>query len=303
MEAMRITVVGATGFIGRQLVGRLLKTGHWVKAVARHPEAGLAAGSPTPERLKAVTADILDHRAVSRALLHSDLVINLVGAVLLPNLRAYFDLHERGARNIAEAAYTSGTARLVHISALGITDDAPSAADRSKAAGETAVRSAFPAATLVRPSLVFGEHDHFLSQIDRMSRFSPVIPLLGAATRVQPVHVDDFVEGLARIVECPGCDGQTYAFAGPRVYTLRQVVELLLAARGRRRLVMPLPHGAAMAAARLLELLPKAPLNRELVELMRTDKIAPPGIAGLGSLGVTPRALDKWLAAQSNPRG
>lgn len=291
---MRIVVFGGTGFIGRRLVSALLDKGHRVRVAARHPAGHLDPAAPNAGWLEAVRSDILDADEVERAVRDRELAINLVGAVTLPSRKAYHDLHERGARNVAVAVH-AGAARLVHVSALGIAPDAPSAADRSKAAGEREVRAALPKAILVRPSLVYGEHDHFVSQIDRMSRVSPVIPLLGAETRVQPVHVDDLVEGLIGLAGNPDKDGKIIQAAGPRVYALRKVVELFLETRRRTRLIVPVPHAAASALGRLAEYLPRAPVNREMARLMRTDKIAEPGLPGLEELGVEPRSLERWL--------
>lgn len=302
MGAMRITVFGATGFVGRLLVARLLAAGYQVRAAARHAHAGPWLLADSAEGPEPVDADVRDAGSVARAVAGAKLVINLVGAVSLPGLRAYFDLHERGARHVAEAAVAARVQRLVHISALGISDRAPSAADRSKAAGEAAVRSAFPSAVLVRPSLVYGEDDHFLARIDRMSRLAPVIPLLGAGTCVQPLHVEDFADGLVRIVDRPDRDGLVYELAGPRVYTLRQVVRLLLRARRRWRLILPLPYPVAMTVARLFDRLPGFPLNRELVALMRTDKIASGTEQGFSALGIVPGDLEEWLADRHRGR-
>jgi NADH dehydrogenase len=233
-----------------------------------------------------------------------DTVINLVGAVHQPSPRAYFALHETGARRIAEAASAARAGRLIHVSALGVADDAPAAADRSKAAGERAVRAAFPGAVVLRPSLVFAEDDHFLARIAAMSRRSPVIPLIGAATRVQPVHVEDMVEGVARLLENAADEAAPlYQIAGPKVYALQGLVRDVLDGLGRRRLVLPLPYAVALPLGRLLGLFPNAPFNRDQVYLMMTDKVAVAGLPGLEALGVRPRSLQNWLEAPGGRYG
>lgn len=303
MQPMRITVLGATGFVGRRLVARLLATGHRVLAAARHADPGLWQAAGPASALECAAADLLDAPSLARVVVDADRVVNLVGAVSLPNRDAYFELHERGARDLAAAAAAAQVGRLVHVSALGIAREAPSAADRSKAAGEAAVRAEFPAAVLVRPSLVYGDDDHFLSRVERMSRLGPVVPLLGADTRVQPLHVDDFADGLVRILERPDVEGRMFEFAGPRVLTLRQVVRLLLRARRRRRLILPLGYPLARMLAQVFDRIPGFPLGRELVELMRTDKTATGAGNGLAALGIHPRDLEDWLARQSRAGG
>lgn len=294
MGPLRTTIVGGTGFLGRRLADRLLHAGHRVRVIARHGAAGLGS-SPGRPRLEGVRADVLEPESLGPAVATAEVVFNLVGAVSLPSTEAYFDLHEHGARNVAQAARDAGAARLIHISALGVDPGAPSAADRSKAAGEAAVRAVFPQATLVRPSLLFGEGDHFFSRIEAISRRSPVLPLIGADTGIQPLHVDDLAEALLRMAERPDTAGLIYEAGGPRVYRLRAAVELLLRSLGRSRLLLPVSLGTATRLASLVDWLPNPPLTQELVDLMRTDKIVAPGALGLADLGVWPRSLESWL--------
>lgn len=289
-----MTIVGGTGFLGGRLVDRLLRAGHRVRVVARHGAAGLGSllGGP---RLEGVCADVLDPESLRPAVATAEVVFNLVGAVSLPSAESYFDLHERGARNVAQAARDAEAARLIHISALGVDTGAPSAADRSKAAGEAAVRAVFPETTIVRPSLLFGEGDHFFSRIEAVTRTSPVLPLIGADTGIQPLHVDDLTEALLRVAERAETAGLTYEAGGPRVYRLGETVELLLHSMGRRRILVPLSFGVATWLARLLDWVPNPPFTRELVNLMRTEKTVAPGALGLADLEVRPRSLESWL--------
>jgi NADH dehydrogenase len=292
MGPLHVTIVGGTGFVGRHLTERLLHDGHRLTLVARRASE---AGAKTRRGVTYLPGDVLEPGSLRRAMQDADAAINLVGAVSQPSARAYFDLHERGARHVAEAAALAGVVRLIHISALGVSEDAPSAADRSKAAGERAVRAAFPQAMILRPSLMFGEDDHFLGRIAAMSRHSPLVPLIGAGTRVQPAHVDDLAEGVARILGHPGDAAPLYQVAGPEVHTLEGLVRDLLRALGRRRLLLPLPYALALPLGGLLGLLPSPPINREQVALMMTDKAAVPGLPGLEDLGVHPRSLREWL--------
>jgi NADH dehydrogenase len=249
--------------------------------------------------VRALSADILSCDGLAEAVHGTNAVINLVGAVSLPDPQAYFALHEEGARNIALAARAAGVGCLVHISALGVALDAPSAADRSKAAGERAVREVFPEAIIVRPSLVYGAQDHYLQQMEAISRYSPVIPLIGADTRFQPVYAGDLTEALARLLVAPECTGNTYQIGGPEIYTQRRLVQTLLQSWGRRRLVTPLPYAIAFPLGRLLGRLPHAPINRQMVALMLTDKVVDPEALGLKELGISPRSLRDWIRAST----
>jgi len=300
MSSLHVTIVGGTGFVGRHLADRLLRAGHRLTLVARHCPSSVAA-APRPG-IDCLVGDVLERGSLDKTVQAADAVINLVGAVHQPTTRAYFDLHETGARRVAEAA-AAGARRLIHVSALGVAEDAPSAADRSKEAGERAVCAAFPRAVILRPSLMFAEDDHFLGEIAAIARRSPVIPLIGAATRVQPVHVDDMAEGVAHILELGADTAPLYQIAGAQIYTLKDLVGELLDALGRRRLMLPLPNALALPLGRVLGRLPHPPFSREQVLLMMTDKVAVAGLPGLGDLGVRPRLLRDWLAAPGGRYG
>jgi len=293
MGNSRFTLLGGTGFLGRHLSAQLLSAGHQLTLVARHPSP--AAPAPRLGEVRTLTGDILSREGLARAVQEADAVVNLVGAVSLPDPQRYFALHEQGARNVALAAKAAGVKRLIHVSALGVAADAPSAADRSKAAGERAVREAFPEAVIVRPSLVYGAHDHYLRQMEAISRFSPLIPLIGPDTRFQPVHVGDLTQALARLLALPECSGNTYQIGGPEIYTQRQLVQILLEAWGRRRLLTPLPYRLAFPLSRLLGRLRHAPFNREMVSLMLTDKVVESEALGLTDLGISARSLRQWI--------
>lgn len=283
---MRIVVFGGSGFIGRHLVARLARDGHAVRIASRH------GGGPSGAGIEHVRADILDARSVGSAVAGAEAVVNLVGALTESGRQGYVALHEEGARRVAAAARETGAERLVHFSALGASAAAPSLADRSKANGEAAVRGAHPGATIVRPSLVFGEDDHFFNGIARMARRLPLIPLIGGgATLFQPVAVEDVAAGCAALIEKPPGEGEVYEFGGPEVWNLEALIRFACRQVGARPWLMSLPFGAAEALGFVLQVLPKPPLTREQARLLRTDKVVSRGALQLPDLGVTPRDL------------
>jgi len=195
-----ITVFGGTGFIGRYLVGALLQSGAAVRLAARHPGQVKKAAEPAnaPE---IVQGDILDDVSVGAAITGADAVVNLVGILTETATQTYRAIHIEGARRVGLAAQRLGVTSLIHISALGASLTSPAISDQTKAQGERAVREVFPRATIVRPSLTYGEDDHFFSRFAAIIRSSPVLPLIGGGTtRFQPVFVGDVTAGLLELL-------------------------------------------------------------------------------------------------------
>jgi uncharacterized protein YbjT (DUF2867 family) len=291
-----ITVVGGTGFIGRHLVALLLQSGATVRVAVRHPGRVEMAAEPA-KAPEIVQADILDDTSVGSAIAGAHAVFNLVGILTETARQTYRGIHVEGARRVALAAQRHGVMRLIHISALGASPISPAISDRTKAEGEQAVRAVFPQATIVRPSLTFGEDDHFFSRFAPMIRSSPVLPLIGGGTtRFQPVFVGDIAAGLLALLKRSDTAGKTYEFGGPQVYSFKALLELLMTALERRRVFIPIPFPLAEMQAGLFELLPNPPLTRDQVRLLKTDKVVSGMQPTLGDLGVQPRPLEEFLA-------
>ena len=288
-----ITVFGGTGFIGRHLVALLLQSGETVRLAVRHPHRiKLATGATSSPEI--VQADILDETSVGSAIVGADAVFNLVGILTETSAQTYHAIHVEGARRVALSAQRHGVRRMIHISALGASPTSPAISDRTKAEGEEAVRAAFPQATIVRPSLVFGEDDHFFSRFAAMIRSSPVLPLIGGGTtNFQPVFVGDTIAGLLELLKRPETGGRTYEFGGTQIYSFKVLLELLLAALNRQRVLLPIPFALAEIQAGVLELFPNPPLTRDQVQLLKTDKVVSGREPTLGDLGVQASPLDE----------
>jgi NADH dehydrogenase len=244
-----ITVFGGTGFIGRHLVALLLQSGVTVRLAVRHPDRIKMAAEPA-KAPEIVQADVLDDIGVGNALAGADAVVNLVGILTETTRQSYRAIHVEGARRVALAAQRHGVMRLIHISALGASPISPAISDRTKAEGEQAVRAVFPQATIVRPSLTFGEDDHFFSRFAAMIRSSPVLPLIGGGTtKFQPVFIGDMTAGLAELLKRSDTAGKTYEFGGPHVYSFKMLLELLLTALNRQRVLIPIPFCAGRNAS------------------------------------------------------
>jgi NADH dehydrogenase len=294
MAERRIVLFGGSGFLGGHLASCLAEHGWAVRIASRQPRhLGPAAAG---KRIEAVTADLRNEDQVRTAVADTEAVINLVG-IGRERGQSFAAIHVDGAERVARLAAAAGVMRLVHVSALGIAEDAPSAADRTKAEGESVVQAAFPTVTIVRPSLIYGPGDHFFSRFAAMARVSPVIPVIGGGrTRFQPLHVEDSAQAFRALLERPAAAGMTFALVGSETFTFRQLMERMLEVLGRRRLILSLPFPLAERLAAALERLSAAPLTREEVWLLQTDKVAG-GLPTPTMLGITARPLHEGLQA------
>jgi uncharacterized protein YbjT (DUF2867 family) len=292
-----ITVFGGSGFLGRHLMGRLAKQGWIVRVAVRRPSTAKFlktmgdVGQITPIR-----APIQDADAVRAATAGARAVVNLVGILYEKGDSDFAAIHARGAQNVAAAAAQAGAERLVHVSSIGADLHAESDYARSKGVGEAAVKTAFPTATILRPSVVFGPEDDFFNRFAAMASVSPVLPLIGGGgTKFQPVYVGDVADAIATCLIDPATQGKTYELGGPRVYTFKELMVLLLDQIGRRRLLVPWPFALADLQAAVLEKLPVPPLTRDQVKLLRRDNIVSKGALTLADLKIVPSTAESIL--------
>jgi uncharacterized protein YbjT (DUF2867 family) len=290
-----VVVFGGTGFLGRRLVHRLAAEGAVVRVAVRHPD-GARSALPAAD-LDQVTffrADVRDQTSVAAAIAGADAVVNTVSAYLEKGGVTFETVHVQGAEMVARVAVRLGVVRLVLISGLGADPQSRSPYIRSRGRGELAVQQAFPDATIVRPSAMFGPGDALFSTLANLARLLPVLPLIGGGrTRLQPVYVEDVAEAVTRILADPGTVGRTYELAGPEVYTLRDLVRFTLRVIGKRRLLMPVPFAVAKIQARLFELLPSPPLTTSQVDLLKVDSVASGTVPGLRELAIRPKAVEE----------
>lgn len=303
-----VTVFGGSGFIGRYVVEKLAKRGWMIRVAVRRPDDALflkTAGQLG--QIAPIAANIRDQRSVEAVIAGADAVINLVGILFESGPQRFAKVQAEGPGRIAAAAAAAGVRQMVHISAIGADSASPAAYGRSKAAGEQAVRAAFPAATILRPSIVFGPEDGFFNRFAAMTRLSPALPLIGGGrTRFQPVYVVDVADAVLAALERPDAAGQTYELGGPGTYSFRELMQLLLQEIGRRRLLIPIPFALASIQGALLQYLPSPPLTLDQVRLLKRDNVVSPGAKGLADLGIAPTAVEVILPTyldKYRPRG
>jgi uncharacterized protein YbjT (DUF2867 family) len=292
-----ITIFGGSGFLGRHVVRALAKHEYRIRIAVRRPDlANFLQPLGRVGQIHAVQANVRHRPSVAAAVRGSDVVINLVG-ILFESGRARFETVQAfGAESVALAA-AAEDAQMIHVSAIGADEHSPSAYARSKAEGERLVLAATPEATIFRPSVVFGPNDDFFNRFAALARISPVLPLVGGGkTRFQPVYAGDVAEAIAKAVAGGTRPGTVYELGGPEVLTFKELMEYVLATIERRRLLVPIPFWAARLQAFFLEFLPKPPLTRDQVEMLRSDNVVSDAARAEGrtleGLGIVPRSVE-----------
>jgi uncharacterized protein YbjT (DUF2867 family) len=290
MSHHRVIVFGGSGFLGRQIVRRLADHGVDVRVAVRHPErAALLVKASTAGQITAVYADVWEEASVGAAVDGSEAVINMVGHYVERGKATFETTRGQGALHVARASARAGVQRLVHISGLGTDAQSDSPYARARGIGEQLVTEAFPAATILRPGVIFGPEGGFLNRLAALARVLPVMPLFGAGeTKLQPVFVGDVAEAIAEALATPTTRGRLYELGGPRVYTYKELMQLVLARSERKRLLMPVPYFAWEALAALMAPLPGRPISRNQVELMRQDNVVRADALTLADLGIAP---------------
>ena len=292
-----ITVFGGSGFLGRRIVRHLLDHGFRVRTASRHPErVGPATRSNAgPETAK---ADIRDEAAVAAALFGAYGAVNAVSLYVERGHVTFDAVHVEAAARVGRLAHASGVQQLIHVSGIGADPASPAAYIASRGRGEIAVQQSFPGAIVVRPAVMFGPDDAFLTTVARLLRVLPVYPMFGwGETKLQPVYVDDVAEGIARVLASAGGNAACYEFAGPRLYTYKELVGIVADRIKVRPRLVPLPFALWRILAAGAEFLPGPPLTRNQVALMQCDNIASADRPGLSSLDITPTEVETLVTA------
>lgn len=294
-----VTVFGGTGFLGRHIIAQLARTGAVIRVATRNPAHAYFlrplghAGQIVPVR-----CDIADDASVAAALDRSTHAVNLVGCLYETRDCKFDRLHTELPGRLGRLAAARKLSLLVHVSALGAANNSPSRFARSKAAGEDALRDAFPRHVILRPGAVFGPEDDFLNAIARMARRFGALPVLdGGRTRFQPVYVGDIARAVTEIVTAPPAAfaGNTYALAGPEVYTFRELAGITLHhARLHARLV-PWPFWLARLIGKMANVMPTSVVAAQQIRRLYADDVQAPGTAGLAELGIAPTHLQAVL--------
>jgi NADH dehydrogenase len=286
------TVFGGSGFIGRYVVQLLAQQDYVVRVAVRDPAgARFLQTQGRVGQIVPLAASVTDPAAVARAVEGAEVVVNLVG-ILFERRQGDFDrLQGQAPGAVAAAAKAAGVAHFIHLSAIGADAASPSLYAKSKAAGEAGVRAAFPEATILRPSVVFGPEDQFFNRFAGMAML-PVMPVVAGGTRFQPVYVGDVADAAVAAIADPAAHGKTFELGGPRVMTMREVLRFILDTTGRRRPMVDMPMGLMRFQAGLLQRLPKPPLTQDQLLLLGRDNVVGQGVPGFAELGIAPKSVE-----------
>jgi uncharacterized protein YbjT (DUF2867 family) len=298
MEARQITIFGGSGFLGRYVVRALAKKGWRIKVATRRPNrAFFLRPMGQVGQIGFIKCDVADADQIAHAMAGSHAVVNLTG-ILFQRGQTFQDVHVKGPEAIAREAARLGLRAMVHVSAIGADSESDSRYAESKAEGEKRVREAFPAATIMRPSLLFGPEDRFFNRFAEMARFLPALPLIGGGrTLFQPVFVSDAAAAIVTALDDPSAQGKTYELGGPTVYSFKQLIEIMLGVIDRKRLLVPLPFWIAFLKSIFLQLMPRPLLTPDQVKLLRHDNIVSPTAHTLRDLGITPTTVEAEVPA------
>jgi uncharacterized protein YbjT (DUF2867 family) len=269
-----VTVFGASGFLGRYVVQALARAGCRIKVAVRRPDLALhLAPLGSVGQIALIQANVRDERSVTEALRGADAAVNLVGILEQSGKQKFRAIHAEAAERVAKAARAQGARALVHVSAIGANRAAKSVYARTKGEGEERVLAAFPGAVIVRPSVIFGPEDNFFNRFGAISRISPMMPLIGGKSRMQPVYAGDVALAIRAALGGRATEGDIYEIGGPVTYTFRGLLNKVCEWTGHPRPMFPIPAWIAKIPAFFIQFLPGAPITVDQIRLLQRDNI------------------------------
>jgi uncharacterized protein YbjT (DUF2867 family) len=291
-----VTVFGGTGFLGRRIVRHLRLHDFCVRVASRHPDRGHALLPPDDPQLRSIKTDVHDELSVADALADAYGAVNAVSLYVEHGRETFHSVHVESAQRVAAQAQRAGVKRLVHVSGIGANPRSQSLYIRMRGEGELAVRAAFADAILIRPAVMFGPDDAFLTTILKLLHRLPIYPMFGnGQMRLQPVYVEDVGQAIAKMLQQAQTRPIIFQCGGPRVYTYEEFLRTVASAAGIKPILVPVPFAAWHALAWMAETFPSPQITRNQVELMQIDSTPSPDMPGLGELGVSPHSIEEIL--------
>jgi uncharacterized protein YbjT (DUF2867 family) len=291
-----VTVFGGTGFLGRRIVRHLRLRDFCVRVASRHPDRGHTLLRSDDPDLRSIKVDVHDERSIADALAGAYGAVNAVSLYVEQERETFHSVHVKSAQRVAAQAQRAGVKRLIHVSGIGADPRSQSLYIRKRGEGELAVRTAFADALLIRPAVMFGPDDAFLTTILKLLGRLPIYPMFGRGlTRLQPAYVEDVADAVARALQRTEMHAITFECGGPRVYSYAELLRAIAHDAGIKPILIPIPFAAWHALAWFSELLPRPLVSRNQLELMQIDTVASPQMPGFGELGILPHSIEEIL--------
>ena len=291
-----VTVFGGTGFLGRRVVRHLRDREFTVRIVSRHPDRGHRQFGLDDPLLQFVEASIHDERSVAHALAGAYGVVNAVSLYVEHGRETFHAVHVEAAQRVAAQALRAGVERLAHVSGIGADAASRSRYIQKRGEGELAVRAAFADALIVRPAVMFGPDDAFLTTILKLLHWLPIYPMFGRGLmRLQPAYVEDVAEAIVRVMQRAETQPMIFEYGGPRIYSYEKLLQAVAHQAGLKPILVPIPFAAWHALTWMSEMFPNPPLIRNQVELMQIDTVSSPEMPGFDELGISPHPVEEIL--------
>ena len=296
MTAGVVAVFGGTGFLGRRIVRHLRNREYTVRIASRHPERRQRLFGTDDTHIQSVKANVRDERSVTDAIAGAHTVVNAVSLYVEHGDETFHSIHVEAAQRVAVQAQRAGIKHLVHVSGIGSDPRSRSLYIRKRGEGELAVLGACANAIIIRPAVMFGPDDAFLTTILNLLKRLPIYPMFGnGVTRLQPAYVEDVAEAIVRAAQRTETNAIIFECGGPRIYTYEEVLRTIARETGLKRILIPVPFGAWKALAWIAEMMPSPLITRNQVELMQVDNVPSSEMPGFGQLGISPHTVEDTL--------
>jgi len=292
----KILIFGGTGFLGNSLIKSLLKMDAEIILFTRKISSGNSILKYKSNlNVKIVYWNFVDYKLIKENILNSNYIINLCGILYENKQGDFFKVHSDFPALLGELSTKFNINKLIHVSALGVSEFSDSVYSRSKAIGERKLIEKFPKAKILRPSLLFGKGDNFFGQFSQIASISPFLPLISRTTKFQPVFVDDVAKAIINLLESPKYKETTFEIGGEFIYSFEELLKILLEIKNIKRILIPLNPKLMMIPAYFLQKLPKPPFTIDQMKLLKKDNILNNNLPGLKELGIKPTEMRKEL--------
>ena len=292
-----IAIFGAGGFLGKHLMRELTKLDYRVKVATRNPYLkGYLKPLGSPGQIELFKTNIFDQESVKQVLKNCDLAINLVGILHETRKQKFNQIHSQFPHLLSNLCNELGTKNLIHVSALGMKEKNTSQYMQSKLQGEKNIQDNFKPSVILRPSVVFGPEDKFFNTFASIAQFSPALPLVGGGkTKFAPIYVGDIAKAIVKALDLNNSEPKIYELGGPKNYSFKELMEILLIEIKKKRFLIPIPFGMAKFQSYFLQMMPNPLLTPDQVEILKYNNIVSGDYPILKDLGITGTAIQRIL--------